>query len=84
MLFGCSGHMQFNFHRCCVNIKLYPQKVKEEVTSPKTTKRVRESPAQETVKVTPKRPKTQVRAFSAAGLLSVGCCVHQCQNPGSV
>ncbi|XP_029287094.1 arginine-glutamic acid dipeptide repeats protein isoform X2 [Cottoperca gobio] len=38
------------------------KKIKEEVTSPKTTKRVRESPAQEPdepEKVTPKRPKTQ-------------------------
>ncbi|XP_071349619.1 arginine-glutamic acid dipeptide repeats protein isoform X2 [Trachinotus anak] len=35
------------------------KKVKEEVTSPKTTKRVRESPSQEPEKVTPKRPKTQ-------------------------
>ncbi|XP_023117961.2 arginine-glutamic acid dipeptide repeats protein isoform X1 [Amphiprion ocellaris] len=38
------------------------KKIKEEVTSPKTTKRVRESPAQEPDepdKVTPKRPKTQ-------------------------
>ncbi|XP_068171893.1 arginine-glutamic acid dipeptide repeats protein isoform X2 [Antennarius striatus] len=37
-------------------------KIKEEITSPKTTKRVRESPAQEPEKpekVTPKRPKTQ-------------------------
>lgn len=44
---------------------LCPQKIKEEVTSPKTTKRLRESPAQEPdepEKVTPKRPKTQVRA----------------------
>uniref|UniRef100_A0A3P8T5M1 Arginine-glutamic acid dipeptide (RE) repeats b n=1 Tax=Amphiprion percula TaxID=161767 RepID=A0A3P8T5M1_AMPPE len=41
---------------------LFLQKIKEEVTSPKTTKRVRESPAQEPDepdKVTPKRPKTQ-------------------------
>ncbi|XP_070695637.1 arginine-glutamic acid dipeptide repeats protein isoform X4 [Pempheris klunzingeri] len=38
------------------------KKIKEEVTSPKTTKRVRESPAQEPdepEKVTAKRPKTQ-------------------------
>ncbi|XP_026204010.1 arginine-glutamic acid dipeptide repeats protein isoform X2 [Anabas testudineus] len=38
------------------------KKIKEEVTSPKTTKRLRESPAQEPdepEKVTPKRPKTQ-------------------------
>ncbi|XP_022602540.1 arginine-glutamic acid dipeptide repeats protein-like isoform X2 [Seriola dumerili] len=35
------------------------KKVKEEVTSPKTAKRVRESPAQEPEKVTSKRPKTQ-------------------------
>ncbi|XP_035488736.1 arginine-glutamic acid dipeptide repeats protein isoform X2 [Scophthalmus maximus] len=35
------------------------KKIKEEVTSPKTTKRVRESPAQEPEKVTPKRQKTQ-------------------------
>ncbi|TMS19446.1 Arginine-glutamic acid dipeptide repeats protein [Larimichthys crocea] len=38
------------------------KKIKEEVASPKTTKRVRESPAQEPDepdKVTPKRPKTQ-------------------------
>lgn len=44
---------------------LCPQKIKEEVTSPKTTKRLRESPAQEPdepEKVTPKRPKTQVAA----------------------
>ncbi|XP_031707044.1 arginine-glutamic acid dipeptide repeats protein isoform X3 [Anarrhichthys ocellatus] len=38
------------------------KKIKEEVTSPKTTKRVRESPAQEpdeAEKVAPKRPKTR-------------------------
>lgn len=38
--------------------------MKEEVASPKTTKRARESPAQEPdepEKVTPKRPKTLVR-----------------------
>ncbi|XP_028262442.1 arginine-glutamic acid dipeptide repeats protein isoform X2 [Parambassis ranga] len=36
------------------------KKIKEEVLSPKTSKRVRESPAQEPdEKVTPKRPKTQ-------------------------
>ncbi|XP_067359300.1 arginine-glutamic acid dipeptide repeats protein isoform X1 [Channa argus] len=38
------------------------KRVKEEVTTPKTTKRVRESPAQEPdepEKLTPKRPKTQ-------------------------
>nr|XP_019957181.1 PREDICTED: arginine-glutamic acid dipeptide repeats protein-like isoform X1 [Paralichthys olivaceus] len=35
------------------------KKIKEEVTSPKTTKRVRESPAQEPEKVTPKRQKAQ-------------------------
>lgn len=43
---------------------LCSQKIKEEVTSPKTTKRVRESPAKEhdePEKVTPKRAKTQVR-----------------------
>lgn len=40
------------------------QKIKEEVASPKTTKRARESSAQEPdepEKVTPKRAKTQVR-----------------------
>lgn len=43
---------------------LYQQKMKEEIASPKTMKRVRESPAQEPDepdKFTPKRPKTQVR-----------------------
>lgn len=47
-----------------VNILLCQQKIKDEVASPKTTKRVRENPAQEPdepEKVTPKRPKTQVR-----------------------
>uniref|UniRef100_A0A3Q3XI08 Arginine-glutamic acid dipeptide repeats protein n=1 Tax=Mola mola TaxID=94237 RepID=A0A3Q3XI08_MOLML len=42
--------------------KTNKQKIKEEVTSPKTTKRMRESPAQESdepEKVTPKRAKTQ-------------------------
>lgn len=43
---------------------LFLQKIKEEVTLPKTTKRGRESSAQEPEepeKVTPKRAKTQVR-----------------------
>lgn len=43
---------------------LCPQKLKEELTSPKTTKRARESPAQEpdeAEKAAPKRPKTRVR-----------------------
>lgn len=43
---------------------LCSQKIKEEVASPKTTKRARESSAQEPdepEKVTPKRAKTQVR-----------------------
>lgn len=49
-----------------------PQKIKEEVTSPKTTKRLRESPAQEPdepEKVTPKRPKTQVRGNALSHIL---------------
>lgn len=40
------------------------QKIKEEVTAPKTAKRVRESPALESdepEKTAPKRPKTQVK-----------------------
>lgn len=60
--------------KTCVNIMLCPQKIKEEVASPKTTKRVRESPAQEPDepdKVTPKRPKTQVRGKTPTVCLAV-------------
>uniref|UniRef100_A0A665VNV6 Arginine-glutamic acid dipeptide (RE) repeats b n=1 Tax=Echeneis naucrates TaxID=173247 RepID=A0A665VNV6_ECHNA len=52
-------HLQNNVCAIAISHKLKPNKVKEEVISPKTTKRVRESPAQEHEKVTPKKLKTQ-------------------------
>lgn len=61
------------------NVMLCSQKIKEEVTSPKTTKRVRESPAKdhdEPEKVTPKRAKTQVRGSVLHQLLVRHTQVH--------
>lgn len=60
----------------------FVQRIKEEVSVPKTTKRVRESPAlepDEPEKITPKRPKTQVRAsikgdfFWGGGVTTITC-----------